>query len=91
VDVSIDEGKTWQTAELGEGAKQHPTRSWAWTFWEATLTVPEELRGKQFEVVCRATDTSYNTQPERPEPIWNLRGLNCNCWHRVKVKHDDSE
>jgi sulfite oxidase len=26
---------------------------------------------------------SYNAQPESPEPIWNLRGLNNNSWHRV--------
>jgi hypothetical protein len=24
-------------------------------------------------------------QPERAEPIWNLRGVNCNSWHRVTV------
>lgn len=91
VDVSVDGGDTWETAELKEGSEQHPTRAWAWTFWEASLPVPENMRGKEVTVLCRATDSSYNTQPERAEPIWNLRGLNCNCWHRVPVKHDDSE
>jgi len=89
VDVSIDGGQNWTTAELGEGADQHPTRAWAWTFWEASMPVPEDLRGKEITVTCRATDSSYNTQPERPEPIWNLRGLNCNCWHRVTIRHLD--
>jgi len=91
VDVSVDGGETWTTAELKEGSEQHPSRAWAWTFWEASIPVPEKLRGKQVTVLCRATDSSYNTQPERAEPIWNLRGLNCNCWHRVGVKHDDSD
>jgi len=91
VDVSIDEGRTWITAELAEGAAQNPTRAWAWTFWEASITVPEELRGKEIQILCRATDSSYSTQPERAAPIWNLRGLNCNCWHRITVKHDDDE
>jgi len=91
VDVSADNGVTWVTAELAEGNEQHPSRSWAWTFWEASVPVSDEMRGKEITVLCRATDTSYNTQPERPEHIWNLRGLNCNCWHRVAVQHDDSD
>jgi len=91
VDVSADGGKTWITADLGAGSEQNMTRAWAWTFWEASVPVPEELRGKEVTLLCRATDSSYNTQPERPEPIWNLRGLNCNCWHQVSVKHDDSD
>lgn len=24
-------------------------------------------------------------QPESAAPIWNLRGVNCNSWHRVPV------
>mmetsp|Transcript_16212 Transcript_16212/g.43676 ORF Transcript_16212/g.43676 Transcript_16212/m.43676 type:complete len:678 (+) Transcript_16212:69-2102(+) len=89
VDVSIDEGKTWTTAELGEGSTQNPSRAWAWTFWEASIPVPDDLRGKEVQILCRATDSSYSTQPERAAPIWNLRGLNCNCWHHVKVQHSD--
>eukprot|EP00929_Paragymnodinium_shiwhaense_P009329 TRINITY_DN11345_c0_g1_i1.p1 TRINITY_DN11345_c0_g1~~TRINITY_DN11345_c0_g1_i1.p1 ORF type:complete len:639 (-),score=134.90 TRINITY_DN11345_c0_g1_i1:350-2266(-) len=89
VDVSVDDGKNWVTADLGEGKDQHPTRAWAWTFFEASVPVPEELKGKKITVLTRATDSSYNTQPERAETIWNMRGLNCNCWHRVQVQHID--
>lgn len=91
VDVSVDGGSTWHTAELTDGCGQRPSRAWAWTFWEATVPVPEEFKGKKITLICKATDSSYNVQPERPEPIWNLRGLNCNCWHRVTVQHDDSD
>mmetsp|Transcript_98088 Transcript_98088/g.253651 ORF Transcript_98088/g.253651 Transcript_98088/m.253651 type:complete len:398 (+) Transcript_98088:2-1195(+) len=91
VDVSVDNGENWITAELKEGSEQHPSRAWAWTFWEASVSVPDELKGKELTVLCRATDTSYSTQPERAEPLWNLRGLNCNCWHRVKVTHVDDD
>eukprot|EP00439_Symbiodinium_sp_Y106_P066834 s988_g10.t4 len=90
VDVSIDEGKTWITAELADGKDQCYNRAWAWTFWEASVPVPAELQGKEFTVLCRAVDSAYSTQPERPEPLWNLRGLNCNCWHRVPVRHQES-
>jgi len=89
VDVSIDEGKTWITAELADGKDQCYNRAWAWTFWEASVPVPAELQGKEFTVLCRAVDSAYSTQPERPEPLWNLRGLNCNCWHRVPVRHQE--
>jgi sulfite oxidase len=91
VDVSADDGQTWWTADLLDGSEQHPTRAWAWTFWEAVVPVPDELRGKEVTIMCKATDSSYNCQPERPEPIWNVRGLNCNCWHRVELQHDDSD
>ncbi|CAE6921515.1 SUOX [Symbiodinium sp. KB8] len=89
VDVSIDEGKTWITAELSDGKDQCYNRAWAWTFWEASVPVPAELQGKEFTVLCRAVDSAYSTQPERPEPLWNLRGLNCNCWHRVPIRHEE--
>jgi len=89
VDVSTDDGKTWITADLLEGKEQHPMRSWAWTFWEASVPVPEAQRGKEVTVLCRATDASYTTQPESAAPLWNLRGLNCNCWHRVTVRHSE--
>lgn len=89
VDVSCDKGETWVTADLGEGKDQSPTRAWAWTFWEASVPIPDHLRGKEVTVLCRAVDSAYSTQPERPEPLWNLRGLNCNCWHQVTVQHVD--
>jgi len=90
VDVSLDGGESWTTADLEDGKDQLTSRAWAWTFWEASIPIPEVLRGKQITVLCKATDSSYNTQPERPEPIWNLRGLNCNCWHQINVTHDNS-
>jgi len=89
VDVSIDDGKTWHVAELKEGSEQPLSQAWAWTFWEIDLDIPEELVGKDFTVVCKATDSAYNVQPESPESIWNVRGLNNTSWDRVKVKHVD--
>lgn len=89
VDVSIDDGKTWVTAELGQGSEQPLGRAWAWTFWEASVAIPDALKGKELTLTCRATDSAYSSQPERAEPLWNLRGLNCNCWHRVKIQHKD--
>jgi len=83
VDVSADGGKSWKTATLKEGSEQHSRRAWAWTFWEVELFAPTEAQ--EFEICCKATDSSYNSQPESPEPIWNIRGLNNNSWHRVHI------
>ena len=91
VDVSIDEGQTWHTAELTKGAEQHPTRAWAWTFWEIELPAPASATGSAFNIICKATDASYNSQPESPQSIWNIRGLNNNSWHRVPVSVAEEE
>lgn len=43
-----------------------------WSLWEYEIPV-EKLEGKKtLEVAVKATDTSYNVQPERIEPYWNL-------------------
>lgn len=82
VDVSADGGKTWTEAKLEPelpppGAQ--PQRAWAWRQWRAA--VPAHVGAT--ELVCRATDASANTQPERVESIWNLRGLLNNAWYEL--------
>jgi len=86
VDVSIDNGESWTTAQLKEGKEQPMHRAWAWTFWEATIDVPKDLAGRKMEIISKATDASYNVQPDTVAGIWNLRGINCNAWHRVEVE-----
>ena len=89
VDVSTDGGKTWPyVASLSE-EKQKLNREWAWTLWEATVNVPKNC--EKFEVCCKAVDKSYNTQPDTVAPIWNLRGVLSNAWHRVHVNVTASE
>lgn len=74
VDVSADGGKTWTSATLKEGSEQPLTRAWAWTFWEAEVPLPPGAEeAGEVEVVCKATDASYNVQPERIEGIWCVK------------------
>ena len=82
VDVSLDGGKTWHVAEL-EGEPQRPERAWAWTLWTARLRLPEGR--DKLEICCKAVDTAYNNQPDSVSPIWNLRGVLSNAWHRSRV------
>jgi len=41
VDVSSDQGRTWQTADIETAAEEtHAHRSWAWTLWSSKVLVP---------------------------------------------------
>jgi hypothetical protein len=40
VDVSIDDGRTWQQADLIMGGDQPRGRAWAWAIWECDIDVP---------------------------------------------------
>eukprot|EP00794_Sanderia_malayensis_P017520 gene17520-19270_t len=91
VDVTADEGKTWHTAQLKQ-AEQPLHKMWSWTLWTIDLPIPEQHNGSM-KVQCKAVDSSYNTQPEKAEHIWNLRGVLNNSWHQVKlaVENDEDE
>jgi len=87
VDLTTDDGKTWTQAKLQPRPESPHGRDYAWTLWRAVLVVPDGSSSVQ--LASRATDDMYNTQPERVEPIWNLRGVLNNSWHRktVSVNH----
>lgn len=60
---------------------------WAWTLWNAEVKIPENIKaGEKFEILCKATDRSYNCQPETAAGLWNVRGLLHNAWHRVPIE-----
>lgn len=71
VDVSMNGGISWNTAELKDGKDQERNRAWAWTFWEINLPKKNDT----MEIISKATDSSYNTQPDNINNIWNIRGI----------------
>jgi sulfite oxidase len=85
VDLSMDEGRTWHNAHL-QPPNQSYNRVWAWTLFSASLPIPAECKSKECDIICKAVDSAYNTQPETVAPIWNIRGVLTNSWHRVRVK-----
>jgi sulfite oxidase len=117
VDLSVDGGKSWFTAnlqqtkenEISDNQDQTPTtpnqsqeepkemvldsynRSWGWTLWEARVPVDKlpiavgDDKNATLEVICKAVDSSYNTQPDTIAPIWNVRGVLNNAWHRIHI------
>ncbi|KAJ8327222.1 hypothetical protein O5D80_004629 [Batrachochytrium dendrobatidis] len=88
VDVSADDGKTWRDAELVQMDKKPYGRQWAWTQWEAKLPaewVSERAQEGKVTFVCKAIDSSYNSQPETFESIYNARGVLVGAWSRVQA------
>ena len=77
VEVSANGGKTWIEATISNSG--HP---WAWTFWEARLTLPEG----EHQIVARAYNSVACTQPEHPHQVWNFKGYMNNSFHRIQVK-----
>jgi len=69
VDVSNDNGDSWQVADLKEGSEQPRNKAWAWTFWEIELT------GNKQHFLSKAIDSSYNSQTDNIKNIWNIRGI----------------
>lgn len=88
VDVTGDKGKTWQVAELEQEDDKNAAagRHWAWTLWTAKIPVSSDnQKSKEIELWAKAVDANYNVQPETFANNWNLRGVLCNAYHRVKV------
>ena len=76
VDLTTDDGKPWTQAQLEKKPAAPHGRDYAWTLWKAHVKLPADLQaGASVEVAARATDDTYNTQPERVAPLWNMRGV----------------
>lgn len=82
VDISGNAGESWTAANLGEGSDQKFNRAWAWTFWECEVPAIVKKDGT-VEVVSKAVDLAFNSQPESVAHGWNVRGLGNNSWYRV--------
>jgi sulfite oxidase len=56
VDISIDKGKNWLSANLLNKYKYN--RAWAWTLWDIEIDLDANI--KDIEIISRAVDNSYN-------------------------------
>ena len=71
LEVSVDDGKSWTSAELGEEHGPYSFRTWsyAWT----------PLNPGRYVLAARATDGKRNVQPD--ESVWNPGGY---LWNRIE-------
>jgi DMSO/TMAO reductase YedYZ molybdopterin-dependent catalytic subunit len=76
VELSKDEGKTWETAQLLGEPQQYGWRQWRF-IW------PAKVPGT-FTIVCRATDADGKVQPDVSP--WNPSGFLWNGWDRIAVQ-----
>ena len=90
VDVSTDNGKTWNQAKLQRADKQtiRCNKAWAWCQWSYQFKIPQNV--KELNICCKAVDDQYNQQPHTVEPIWNMRGILNTSWGRINVKTNGS-
>ncbi len=75
VELTLDDGQTWQPAQLAS-----PARPGAWVLWTATVELPKA----DAIISVRATDDQGQSQPKTM--AWNLKGYQYNAWHSVTVK-----
>ena len=78
VDVSTNNGKTWDQATIDEGHRSG-SKDWSWKRWR--YTAPKNRVGPR--LLVKAIDEAYNCQPDNFGPIYNLRGNLSTAWHRV--------
>lgn len=76
VDLSIDYGATWKSAQL-----QPQKNAYDWQRWTASITLPSD---GYFEIWSRATDSRGVMQPH-VVGAWNPQGYGGNSMHRVAV------
>lgn len=75
VEVSVDGGQRWQTAEWTSAPERYAWRRWEYV-WTATAPGPATL-------LCRAVDARGRVQPERVP--WNRLGYANNAIHPVTI------
>jgi DMSO/TMAO reductase YedYZ molybdopterin-dependent catalytic subunit len=75
VEISTDEGKTWERANLARQGDRY-----AWRRFEYAAPTP---RAGYMTILARAWDDRGNVQPAQPK--WNPLGYFWNGWHRVGV------
>jgi sulfite oxidase len=74
VEVSTDDGSTWQPAELGNEKARYAWRLWSFQ-WKA--------KSGDYVIAVRATDSLGRTQPMAP--VWNPSGYLNNAVDQVKI------
>ena len=76
VDLSIDGGRSWKSAQLGTDEGKYGFRR-----WQAQFTLP--VAGRAQMLMIRCTNTNGETQPDFP--VWNPAGYMRNTMTRFEA------
>nr|ACF22999.1 nitrate reductase [Chlorella vulgaris] len=81
-ELSLDDGKSWRLADVTHSTPPNAYgKHWGWVWWSIDVSIAELLTCP--EIICRAWDSSMNTQPNTF--TWNVMGMMNNCVYRVKI------
>ena len=87
VELSFDEGQTWQEAhDYIKEDKEKGKKVFSWTLWKYNYT-PNFEKADRFHsvsVMIRATASDGEVQDKTIEEMYNIRGLMNNVPHKVK-------
>lgn len=86
--ITVDEHRALCGELPTDLMRQDTFKSYSWVLWSVELQIDEnELKkGNKIEFICKAIDSSYNTQPEDAKSLFNFRGVLNNAWHRIQVE-----
>jgi sulfite oxidase len=97
VEVSLDDGEHFTSADKFKPVHQQRRAQYGWTQFSKSLPLPEDVlaklaKGEKVPLVLtsKGVDSHYNVQPQFPKPYWNSRGVSVNHWYRVNVTLDPS-
>ncbi|TWD98727.1 molybdenum-dependent oxidoreductase-like protein [Neobacillus bataviensis] len=76
VEISLDDGHTWETCQLTSTSEKYSWVSWNYQ-WEV-------LKKGEYTIKSKATDSHANVQPSKP--FWNRKGYGYNAVDHIKVK-----
>eukprot|EP00931_Biecheleriopsis_adriatica_P040108 TRINITY_DN2294_c0_g1_i6.p1 TRINITY_DN2294_c0_g1~~TRINITY_DN2294_c0_g1_i6.p1 ORF type:complete len:888 (+),score=173.87 TRINITY_DN2294_c0_g1_i6:53-2716(+) len=89
-EISLDNGKSWQIADLNRpedaiAEARGTDKHWCWAWWETEIDAGK--LSDCTEICCRAVDSNQNMQPAYL--TWNVMGMMNNCIFRIKVHRLD--
>lgn len=76
VEISLDDGQTWDSCRLSAATEKH-----AWISWQYKWEV---LKKGEYTIKSKATDFEGNVQPI--SPLWNRKGYGYNAMDSISVK-----
>jgi DMSO/TMAO reductase YedYZ molybdopterin-dependent catalytic subunit len=75
VELSFDQGRSWEQADLHAPSSDYGVQRWSYDWQPAT--------GGQYTLIARASDSMGNTQPLAPR--WNKGGYGNNNAHQISL------